>query len=121
MLPQVYLLFIHWVGDYRLQYANMAIGKGKSIYWLNVHVAVYTLVLTVGTIGLWLVTDNYELVDVCKFIFVNAILHWITDYITSRIANYYREKGDDRHYWVSGFDQFIHSITILLTHDYILI
>lgn len=120
MLPQIFLLFIHWIGDYRFQYKNMALGKGKSLYWLTIHVLIYLLILTIGVFILYFLM-NFEFIKVCKFLIVNGLLHWITDFFTSRLANYYRERNDDRHYWVSGFDQFIHSSTLLYTYDTILI
>lgn len=121
MLIQIYLLFVHWVGDYIGQDGKMALGKGKSIYWLNIHVSVYFLILTIGTFILYFSTNNYEFVNICKFLLLNGPLHWITDYFTSRLATHLREKNDDRHYWVTGFDQFIHSSTIIYTYNNILI
>lgn len=122
MLPQIYLLLIHWFGDYYYQTGNMALGKGKSNYWLTVHVATYLTVLTIGTFGLYFIFyGEYELIKVCKFLIQNGVLHWITDYYTSRLANYYQERNDEKQYAVRGFDQFIHSATLLWTYENTLI
>jgi hypothetical protein len=106
------LLFLaHWVGDFLLQSNAMASQKSKSIKWLTVHVAVYT-----ATLGLFsiLVIDSQVLGG---FILVNAGLHWITDFFTSKLAYRYRERPKT-FYAILGLDQLIHYSCLAITFQY---
>jgi hypothetical protein len=96
------LLTLHFIADFILQSNNMATNKSKSNYWLSYHVGVYTLVFS-------MVNPLYAL--------VNGALHWITDYLTSRVASYFYVKDDRRYFFITiGFDQLVHSITLITTY-----
>jgi hypothetical protein len=100
------LLTAHWFGDYVLQTNVIAKEKSRSIKWLLIHVAMYTTVLFICTIvifpySMWL-----------PFLVVNASLHLITDFLTSKLSQKFH--SNQRLYFVIiGFDQLIHSITLL--------
>lgn len=115
ILPIILLFFTHWVGDFLCQTRMMADRKGKSIFWLTVHVLVYAAVLTAAAFVVlsppWAIT----------FVVINFVLHWITDFTTSKYTSYfYQNKNNYGFFSTIGFDQFIHSITLMLTYAYAL-
>jgi membrane-bound metal-dependent hydrolase YbcI (DUF457 family) len=85
----------------------MAINKSKDNFWLGLHVSFYTLSILI--IFGW------------KFAIINGILHFITDYITSRGTSYLW-KTDQRHLFFTliGFDQAIHLTTLALTYRWLI-
>jgi len=108
----IVILIGHWIGDYVLQTNIIAKDKSRSFKWLLIHVALYTVVISICAVTvlqpeIWF-----------RFIAINGVLHLITDFFTSRLAsNFHSNK---RVYFVIlGFDQMVHSIT-LLTSAYLL-
>ena len=108
------LLFFHWIGDFVCQNRYIADNKSKSWYVLTLHVAIYSFVMSWGTIialgkvnPIWLI--------------VNFLAHFVTDAITSRITSHLHKKGKIKEFFtVIGFDQFIHATTLILTTKYFL-
>lgn len=95
------LIWLHFVCDFILQTDQMAKQKSTSNKWLTSHVIAYTI--------------PFMLIGV-KFAVVNGILHFITDYISSRISSKMWSKGEVHWFFVViGADQAIHISTLLLT------
>lgn len=128
MNPFLILVIIHWVADFFCQTDDMAINKSKSNYWLTIHVLVYSAVLIVGTGFL-----NFEPGRWVPFFMINGVLHWITDYYTSRWTSYLFQKAEKhpfekvylnswRHWFftVIGIDQVIHYACLFLTYQYLI-
>lgn len=111
------ILALHWVFDFVFQTDKMALGKSKSIYWLNTHVSVYCIGVAWMAIFIWQFNDG---INSFAFIVYNSALHWVTDYGTSRL-NAYLWKKEMRHwFFVSiGFDQLLHYTALLLTYEYL--
>ena len=106
MLDIIILIWMHFIADFILQTDTMAVNKSKSNKWLTVHVTIYTIpFLYFG----WL------------FAIINGIAHFVTDYVTSRVASKLWAK-DERHWFfvTVGFDQAIHITTLLLTYYYLI-
>ena len=98
----------HWVGDFALQGNTIADLKAKSIPWLFLHVALYTIALLAFSLFL------FHWSDAVLFSGLNGAFHLVTDFITSRFANKY--KSNLRiFYLIVGFDQLIHSVTLVFT------
>lgn len=86
LLVFVIILAAHFVGDFVLQTHWQASNKSKNNVALVEHVLVYTAVLglvsgvLLGFNGLWF-----------SFVWINGVLHFCTDYLTSRwSAAYFR-------------------------------
>lgn len=98
----ILIVWLHFISDFLLQTDKMALNKSKSIKWLSIHIVAYssTLFLFLG----W------------KYALVNGILHWITDFITSKgtTALWLR---NERHWFfvIIGVDQAIHMTCLILT------
>ena len=103
------IVFAHWVGDFVLQSNRMAVNKSQSMYWLSLHVGAYTL--GVGAV-LFLSLGFFS----ATWLAANAVLHWITDFFTSRI-NAKLNKLEDKHWFFTaiGFDQMLHYICLFAT------
>ena len=120
----LYILFWHWVADFLAQTREMAINKSTSNYWLTRHIIAYGNHLLYGSIpllvlGLW-VGQNFAL-GILIYIIVNMVLHWVTDYFTSRWTSKLWKKQDIHNFFiVIGLDQFIHVLCLLLTFKWII-
>jgi membrane-bound acyltransferase YfiQ involved in biofilm formation len=117
-----YILILHYVGDWLLQTRKIAEGKSSSITILSHHVTLYTLTIFVGIIVPLLLlgasTDTMHLLT--QWIFLNGVLHWITDYFTSKMTKKYYTSGNMKKFWHTvGLDQLIHAVTLIMTLMYI--
>ena len=97
------LMAIHFVADFVLQSHWMADNKSKLWHALGFHVFVYTSALALCTLD-W------------RYAVINGVLHFWTDAITSRISSRLWQAKQVHYFFVSvGFDQLIHTTTLLLT------
>jgi hypothetical protein len=76
----VALLATHFVGDFVLQTNFQASNKNKRLDALSLHVATYTATLFLGAVIL------FGSMSAITFAVLNGILHFATDYITSRAS-----------------------------------
>lgn len=95
------IIWLHFLGDFVLQTDEMAMNKSKSNRWLSLHVFVYLAPMMI--LGL-------------KFAFVNAIFHWLVDWVTSRMTSkLWAQKRQHEFFVVIGLDQAIHLTTLIFT------
>jgi hypothetical protein len=110
------ILFIHWVADFVLQTKEMGMNKSKSDYWLISHVFVYSMVWFF--IGMFF----FKIPQVILFVVTTFILHFITDYLTSRwTSKLYKQRkyyGFPAFFSVIGLDQFLHYTQLILCYEY---
>lgn len=104
-LAFILLIWTHFVADFLFQTDKMAINKSKNSYWLLYHVGVY---------GLFLLPFGV------LFSLVNVALHFLTDYISSRITTKLWLKNE-RHWFfvVIGADQALHLTALVLTYEWL--
>lgn len=112
----LWLWFAHWAGDFVLQTNKQAQGKSKSNIWLNKHVITYMTTLAIAV----MLYDGAAPINsrplAVVWIILNGILHWLTDYVTSRINARLWAQGRVHDFFVGvGADQFIHLVTLVLT------
>ena len=119
----LFFLFVHWVADFVLQTEQMANNKSTSNYWLGMHVGVYTLTtilswfILFSIVGLHATLLQYVLAALSIF-----VMHFITDYITSRITGrYYKNKKYRLFFTTIGFDQWLHYLQIFAVFNYIIL
>lgn len=106
----VALLATHWVGDFILQTNFQASNKSKRLDALSLHVATYTVTLFAAAIILFGITAAVI------FAAINGALHFVTDYITSRVSSKLWAEQNLHHFFVMiGFDQLIHQATLAST------
>lgn len=133
MMNFLILLGVHWFADFVLQTHWQASNKSKRLDALLRHVLVYTLVLS---IGVDLLFPGIGWPTWARFVLANGVLHFITDFVTSRISSrlFMQQfesvsapppryvqivmKRDFNPHWffvVVGLDQLIHQVTLGLT------
>ena len=110
------LLVVHFVFDFVLQSDRMAKNKSSCNDALSEHVLVYTVGLAIAAMVLAGPT-----ILALTWVWINASLHWVTDYFTSRINKKLWEKGQFHNFFVGvGADQLIHYTCLILTAYFIL-
>ena len=102
------ILWAHWVGDFILQSDWHAVNKSKSNWILLHHVGCYSIPL--AALGFVMPVS-------IAWVVANAVLHAMTDYVTSRATSYLWQK-EQRHWFfvVIGFDQSIHFTCLFTTY-----
>jgi uncharacterized membrane protein YedE/YeeE len=119
LVDVILILFIHFVADFLLQSREMATNKSKSLYWLSAHVIVYSVITGIG----WSIFINPPSFGFDPFLFIvglTFITHWVTDFCTSKLTTYFYTKEKYFEFFgVIGLDQLIHTITLLLTYQYL--
>lgn len=105
------ILLAHWAGDFLLQSNKMAMEKGRDNLWLTLHVISYSSVMLLVSFLLF----GFSIAAI-QWTLVNAALHWITDYYTSRLN--VRLKKESVHYFFVGigFDQMVHYLCLFGTY-----
>lgn len=107
------ILICHFVFDFIFQTDAMAKGKSTSNKCLIQHVGVYSLGLCLMALTLNTSLKFWYLV---LWVVINTILHFATDYVTSRINSYLWKKQDVHNFFVGvGADQMIHYATLIGT------
>ena len=105
------ILFMHWVADFVLQTDWQAKNKSSNNIALLKHVGSYSAVLFVASLFLFTKTEI-----ALYWVMLNSLLHFATDYVTSRINSYLWNKGDVHNFFVMvGFDQLIHYVCLFGT------
>ena len=97
----LFLIWIHFIGDFLFQTHAMALNKGKSLKWLGLHALAYALCFVwCGTL----------------FTIIAGTTHLVVDGIISRGTARLWQKGKRHWFFVLiGFDQAIHlSILVYL-------
>jgi len=118
-------MFVHWIADFVLQTEEMANKKSSSNFWLTMHVSVYSLTSLGGIMiyGIFYLYghDTLELGSMFIVFFVLCfVLHWLTDFVTSRITTYYHITKQTRKFFITiGFDQWLHLIQLLSIYFYL--
>ena len=112
----VALLAVHWVADFVLQSHWMAVNKSKRLDALSLHVAAYTATLAGATVVLVGLTQA-----ALVFVLVNGALHFVTDFITSRVtAHLWKQERVHDFFVVVGVDQLMHQLALVVTMAMIL-
>jgi hypothetical protein len=100
------VVWLHFLADFLLQTDKMALNKSKSIKWLSIHCSVYVLPF------LWFGW---------KYALANGLMHWATDFVTSRLTSKAWASGKRKIFFqIIGADQAIHLTCLLLTLKYLI-
>lgn len=114
------VLFTHYLADFVYQSREIATTKSSNNIALLTHVGIYGSVFAIASIlditvfsVLW---DNWKTPSVGRhiaFIIINVVLHFVTDYFTSRASTQAYKAGDLHRFWcIIGFDQMLHATTL---------
>ena len=119
MKIQLFMVFIlvwcHFIADFLLQSEKMALNKSKSFKWLNIHAAVYGLVITV--IGMLTIGIERGLI----FGVVNWVAHGFVDFWTSKGTSIlWQKKAVHWFFCLIGFDQALHLTVLVASAAYLM-
>jgi len=125
------ILFLHFVSDFLLQSRKMGQKKSKSLFWLSLHVFIYTTFLFWGWVC-FVGFDDYAIYTVFGIYYMIWISHFLTDFTTSQFTTYAYVKSIEKGisirkrdrwqyvFWaILGLDQFIHHLSLILIYNYI--
>lgn len=105
------LLVTHFIGDFILQTDEQAKGKSSSNLTLFQHICTY--IIPFAVLG-FIVPISFA------FLLVNAVLHFCTDWCTSRITKKLWAEGKVHNFFVTiGADQLIHALTLIWTYEWL--
>lgn len=118
----LFIILIHWVADFVLQTRHMGLRKSSSNYYLTLHVLVYTFsTIMAWSIVLPLIGFHLTTLRVSLAFSLIFLLHWLTDYITSRqTTKLYKEEKYYEFFVMIGFDQVLHYVQLFLIFNYII-
>lgn len=106
------IIWAHWIGDFILQSDYHAQNKSKNSFILGEHVFLYSIPL--ACIGLFIPVS-------LVWVFFNAVAHFCTDWITSRITSKLWAKKQVHWFFVTiGADQAIHFTTLFVSYVFLL-
>jgi hypothetical protein len=121
ILTIIYILSVHFISDFIMQSDEMAKGKSTSIKWLTLHILSYlkgficsAIIFYITITLIWgRITSPLLILAYCL---VNAILHWVTDYFTSKeTSRLWAELKVHQFFIMIGLDQLIHATCLILT------
>jgi membrane-bound metal-dependent hydrolase YbcI (DUF457 family) len=105
------IVWAHWFADFILQSDYHAVNKSKDNFVLFQHICWYSIPMTL--IGL-IIPINL------LWVIVNAILHAMTDYVTSRMTSKLWQQEKRHWFFVTiGADQAIHMTCLFLTYQWL--
>jgi len=112
MIEILALVWTHFIADFILQTDRVALNKSRNTGILFEHVAIYSLAF-IPVCAVWL--SLYQGVQFCV---LTAMLHFITDFFSSRACSALWKKNE-RHWFfvVIGLDQAIHMTCLILTWE----
>lgn len=107
----VFIILIHFLADFCLQTHQQATLKSSNNKYLFYHVGVYSLIWLIS-----LLSYGIDIKNAVEFSFITLFLHFLTDWLTSRIGKPFW-KNQDLHngFVVVGFDQMLHYIQLIYT------
>lgn len=118
----IYISVVHFIADFIMQSDEMAKGKSTSIYWLTRHAISYGKIMLYGTIilgiSLYYFGFNFMIFykELLGYIFINVILHWITDYFTSKQTKRLWAEHKVHYFFIMiGLDQLIHTSCLFIS------
>lgn len=126
-MNDIYIISIfligHFIADFLCQSREVATNKHHDITVLFLHVSCYIVVMAVFTalipFDLFAGTKSYQWQ---LFFITNGVLHFITDFFTSKFNAWAWTNKKEKLFWNGiGFDQLLHTLTLVLTYGYIFV
>ncbi len=108
-------LLIHFLADFGLQTHEQATLKSSNSEMLTYHVGIYSLIWFIFILSITSLNSAY------LFAIITFGIHWLTDYITSKISKSFFDKKDFHNgFVVVGFDQLLHYTQLFYTYKFII-
>jgi hypothetical protein len=104
----VAMLWAHFIGDFICQSDYHAVNKSKNSWVLAQHVMIY--IIPFAVLGLFIPMT-------LAWLAVNVVLHFVTDFISSRITSKLWLANKRHWFFVTiGADQSVHFTCLFLTY-----
>jgi len=117
-IPFPSIMLIHYIADFQMQSRHIAETKSKCNKSLSIHVLIYMGTFIMAGLVNVVCRTNLDVWKFAEFVLTNGLLHWLTDYITSRETTKAYQNGDMEKFWnIIGFDQLIHGVTLYTTWE----
>ena len=111
------IIVLHFIADFVYQSDWMATNKSKSNFALSLHVLAYMFILSIGAI---ILSPNNLQNIVLPWVLLNGVLHFVTDFCTSRATSKLWQAGERHWFFVMiGFDQCIHYACLFYSYSWI--
>lgn len=108
MITLLLIVWLHWIADFILQSDYTAKNKSKSNLVLLNHVAIYAIPFFIASV-FWSFSPVW--------IILNAALHFVIDWCTSRVTSKLWAKQQVHNFFVViGLDQALHLTCLLVTY-----
>lgn len=123
------ILFVHFVSDFILQTQDQATNKSTSNKYLVTHVFNYSLLTSIFWIIFFKCVLAFPLVakipagkiNAVDVFIITFILHFLTDYFTSRLTKKLWEQERTHDFFVAiGFDQLLHFTQLFLMYYFLI-
>jgi len=122
------IIIVHWIADFVFQTEWMALNKSKENSALGWHAFVYSAIFFIAGVIYGEMYMGEDRRPIVYFALVTFVLHFLTDYITSRITSrqfrdkiYYQIPPKLGAFAVIGLDQVIHYVSLILAFKYFLL
>ena len=117
------ILTLHFIGDFVFQSNEVAKQKSTNYSVLFYHASFYSSVIFLGILCLkiYLLGFQFPLIGTAfKFFIITLIIHFITDFYTSKVNKQFYEEGKTHQFFVGiGFDQLLHFVQLIVTYNYV--
>lgn len=120
------ILFAHYMADFIFQPHSIALAKAESVVALSIHIIVYTLIFFIlfclyGVIlnefFTFTITMKHWIQMGISISIVNGIVHYLIDYITSKINRHFWNSSQFRNFFMMiGLDQFLHLSVLVFSY-----
>lgn len=119
----ILILIAHYFSDFLMQNEEIANNKHKSLDYLIVHSATYGLwMILVMLLCVSVLDMDVDKLLVIDWMIINTGLHFVIDFVSSKITASYYKKGKFRSFLnIIWLDQIIHIILLITTFNNILI
>lgn len=99
------IIWLHIIGDFVLQTRYIGNNKSKKIMILTLHCLLYSIPFFIISV---------------EFAFINGLLHFPVDFITSRLTKYfyYKKQSEYLFFTTIGVGQAVHLTFLILTLTY---
>jgi hypothetical protein len=113
MIELFVIIWTHFIADFILQTDKVALNKSKNNAILLLHVLIYTMPF-LSMCLVW----RMSLAQSIQFCLLTALLHFVTDFFSSRACSALWKKNQ-RHWFfvVIGLDQAIHMTCLILVWE----
>ena len=112
MFRIIAIVLLHILADFFLQGTKLSKRKRFKLPALFEHTGIYTLTFLILSPFLLSLT----FVQAVVLSLLNGVLHFGVDFVTGRLKKKYWQVDEDKYFTVSGLDQILHVVILVVTY-----